>query len=1216
MQAVDVPSLQKTLSIFDNKYSLLYKVAALNDVPARLILQNSAEESLSSFISLLDALAATLEQNPSLQSAYETLFPLSLPNLGFSATDFVMTFISLLSLQEQTIEDKLPEINAFLEKEGLTVLRDMDELVFEHNHWIDGVEKQKVKDLSYLDYFVGLQEYYSQVPPLPASDLEFNRVTVKSTPVFLSRESSSSFLDGTVITSDLGEEIFDQALVSLEVPVVLFTDHNGKTFSKIWSEFALKSLLPDEPPFRNSFYLLVWTGLGDEKQTKESFTVARYDLNIRELTVEAPIRLGRDETLIIDRIVASLPIRVPESTVARTGGDFRVYNVNLIQSLFLDMLLRSPLFYPYVYMPEESKAAFEKKKFTLHLRTIPLTENPKNMPTETSFSSSVAVTISAYNTTGDTMPVKTSKGIEDANFPSGTPYLICSITRANSSMDAHQFQEIFNRLCQIYLEDIVAEDSILNIYQAMFPEAEYVATVKERRQRKVDSNRRMLQLQQLAPEVFIKGYARKCQGDHQPLIIPDDEIDEWKKKTFEYKGEVYERQILQYPPRNPRYNIVCPSDLYPFPGVKENGLENKTTFPFIPCCFGSNQMEPGKNSFYNQYYRGVEKNTKKPTTRARIITSKIVDFKRSGALPTALVSFLNSFFEREVDFVRIGVPRDVNSAISAALLASQGDNKRLTATSLQKQALDLRRNFNVTSALLKQELYDLDDEEIQRQLHNLTLFFDPQLFYRALEETLDVNIITFTTKGRDNVPIFEIPRASYYHSRTYRDRPLILLYKNFGSESDALTYPQVELIGDSASTSYLFSNEINRKMFFSLQAFQNVYIWSPVLGESSGTLSKALPYANFTEPFSGINGQILDEYGKLRGVTTDAGLTVYFAPSQPLNLPVVQGGTNSAQDVLDLFSGTLPDAVSYDGEEIRGFWYSAFGFLYSYFFPLSEPFVPPPGSDLHQGPPPPYALQRRDLQNYGQLTIMRNMILQLISWIFLLGKNVWPEQDRAVDWFMENYVSIGSDEKSKYSFTNISRVLPMASSPEEAIDYLSVFPSFIREGRVYLYNSRFAAGIRYFLSGIVKSYSGEDLIVPKEIYGITFRNRLQTLLFESWEQLQRWEKEISISTSLEIRTILNPNLAREQEPFFYLEEEDKLYLLQNAPNLRSALLAAEYWRQYNINPGVQEENIRVPYLQYKIGPNGKLLLQEEAPGALVSVLEYEDGTYAALLPLF
>ncbi|SPN78815.1 VETF-like early transcription factor large subunit [Cedratvirus Zaza IHUMI] len=1204
-------SLQATLSAFDNRYSLLYKAAVINDVPARLILQNSSEESLQSYVPLLDALSNTLDQNPSLQSAYETLQPLSLPNLGFSATDFAMTFISLLSLQELDIEERLPEINAFLEKEGLTTLRDMNELFFEHNHWFDGVEKQKVKDADYLNYFVGLQEYYAEVPPLPASDLEFNRVTVKSTPVFLSREESSSFLDGTVITSDLGEEIFDQALVSLQVPVVLFTDHNGKTFSKIWSEFSLKSLLPNDPPFRNSFYLLVWTGLGDEKQTKESFTVARYDLNIRELTVEAPIRLGRDESLIIERIVSSFPIRVPESTVARTGGDFRIYNVNLIQPLFLDMLLRSPLFYPYIYMPEESKASFEKKKFTLHLRTIPLTENPKNMPTETSFSSSVAVTISAYNTTGETMPVKTSRGVEDTNFPSGTPYLICSITRANSSMDAHQFQEIFNRLCRIYLEDVVAEDSILNIYQAMFPEAEYVATVKERKQRKVDSNRRLLQLAQLAPEIFIQGYARKCQGDHQPLIIPDNEIEEWKNKTFEYKGETYQRQILHYPPQNPRYNMVCPSDLYPFPGVKTNGLENKTAYPFIPCCFGSNQMEPGANSFYNQYYRNVEKKTKKPTTRARIITSKIVDFKRSGSLPTPLVSFLNSFFEREIDFVRIGVPRDVNSTISAVLLATQAQDKRLTATSLQRQSVDLRRRFNVTSALLKQELYDLDDQEIQRQLHNPNLFFDPQLFYRALEETLDVNIITFTTKGRDNIPIFEIPRASYYHSRTFRDRPLVLLYKNFGSESDALTYPQVELIGDSASTSYLFSNEVNRKMFASLQAFHNVYIWSPVLGESSGTLSKALPYSDFTEPFAGINGQILDEYGKLRGVTTETGLTVYFAPSQPLNLPVVQGGTNSAADILELFSGTLPDAVSYDGEEIRGFWYSAHGFLYTYFFPLSEPFMPPPNTELHTGPPPPYALERRDLQNYGQLTVMRNMILQLVSWVFLLGKG---DARWGVDWFMQNFVSVGNDEKSSYSFSNISRVLPMASSPEEAIDYLSSFPSFVREGRIYLYNARFAAGIRYFLSGIVKGYSGEDLIIPKEIYGITFRNRLQTLLFESWEQLQRWEKEISVSTGLEIRTVLNPNLAREEDPFFYLEE-DRLYMVQNTPNLKSALVAADYWRKYNINPGVQDENIRIPYLQYKIGPNGRLLLQEEAPGALVSVLEYEDGSYAALFPL-
>ena len=63
---------------------------------------------------------------------------------------------------------------------------------------------------------------------------------------------------------------------------------------------------------------------------------------------------------------------------------------------------------------------------------------------------------------------------------------------------------------------------------------------------------------QAAPDLFVAGYARKCLCQFQPIIVPDDEIEAWKNKTFVHKGIEYERQVMQFPPEDPKWNFVCP----------------------------------------------------------------------------------------------------------------------------------------------------------------------------------------------------------------------------------------------------------------------------------------------------------------------------------------------------------------------------------------------------------------------------------------------------------------------------------------------------------------------------------------------------------------------------------------------------------------------------------------------------------------------------------
>lgn len=1193
---------------FDNRYSLLYKAARENRTIARLIVVVSDPSDPHSYIPLGGAIKG--RNGESLEFIYDTLRHLSLPGMGFSPRDFVMTYLSLIPVGQWN--NVLGEINAFLEKERLAPFRDIEELGYEAGQWKEGVDRQAVKDYAYLEHIISLQDYFAQIEPLPQSGVEFNRLTITASPSFLSKEGEGSPFDGTIIDADLGEEVFDQAGVFSALPLILFTDHNGRTLSKIWSDFTLKSLIPDEPPPRNSLFLLVWTGLPDERVTKESFTVCRYDLNLSELTVDVPIGPGRGEDIVLDRISQSLPVDLSSRSVGKRGGDFRIYGVALVEPLFLDMLLLSDLFYAYMYMPEESKPASEKKKFTLHLRTLPLTDNPSSMPTDVYLPSSVAAALNQYSTDGESVPILTPGGVIEEPLPSGTPYLICTMGRANSSLDAKQFQEVLSRLCRIYLEDLETRRSI---YLRFFPEARYSPVTRET-ERKKSILSRLAELEQLAPEVFVKGYARKCQGRHQPVLINRGEVAEWEGKTFTHAGRTHQRQVLSFPPLNPKYYIVCPDDEYPFPGVRKNGLGNKNVYPYLPCCYGSDQMGKGVNSDYNVYYSGKERKYKRTAAKTRIISSKIAGFKRRGNIPsTTLVSFLSSFFPGPTDFVRVGVPRDTNSAISCLLLATQPDAVDYSEAGMASEAARVRSGIDVHPALLKQELYDLSDEDILRQLDNQSLFFDPFLFYRALEEVFQVNVVTFVLGAKDNVPLFEIPRAALYHTRIYRDRPLVLLYKNFGSESDALTFPQIELLVEEKSGAMTFSGDVNSRIFQAFNAFQTVYLWTPVFGEKRGTLSNVIPFADLPV-FSNIVGQVLDEYGKLRGVITREGFTVYFTPSQPLNLPILPGGVNKATDVIASLGP--PDDASYDYlGMVNGLWYSAYEFQYTYYFPV-EPFTPE--TPIPQGPPNPFPKREyRAVGEYTRLTYIRDIILQLISWLFVLTRDLWPvDDDDVLPWFKENFLLVGEDSRSDYSFPHLSRLFPPVSV-DGALAYLSRFPGLVRQGKVYLYNRRFADGVMYFLRGVLRSRPRPLLPLPKEIFGIPFRPQILTLIFDNWEQLRGWEKETETNKSLEVRTFLRQDLSKNEEPFFYLGDQQSLFFVQNINEFARAVAIGIYWLEHKINPGplapLYEEFF--PFRLFRIAPDGNLVLVEDKSGVgeVVDVLEYSDDTYAALLRL-
>src|SRR5207253_2607491 len=234
------------------------------------------------------------------------------------------------------------------------------------------------------------------------------------------------------------------------------------------------------------------------------------------------------------------------------------------------------------------------------------------------------------------------------------------------------------------------------------------------------------------------------------------------------------------------------------------------------CCFKKDQMAPQASSLYNEYYRGILKKSRViAKTGHKIRTDKVLDVGRIGFIPKILQDLISRYSTQATDVVRFGSVRSPNSLIHCALIAvSNTDYAQLTEDAAREEFAERIRQYIVTviqPSLLRQELYDLSDGEIMTRLRDRSVFLDPSLYYRAVEVTFGLNIYTFNSnKSPDGTEgSLEIPRARLFHTRPLRaERPTMLIFKHMGSESDALAYPQCELIVD-----YDAENETMTKIF-------------------------------------------------------------------------------------------------------------------------------------------------------------------------------------------------------------------------------------------------------------------------------------------------------------------------------------------------------------------------------------------------------------------
>lgn len=1116
-----------------------------------------------------------------------------------------------------------------------------------------------------------------------------------------------------VVAAD-GLDIFNKAIPSRYVPYMLYNDEHNETIYRVYEgnspintpNFSQVTNLGIDVSKPSTVYMILW--IGDPKDdgsvsiaraTRDSFIVVIYNLEANYLAIKSAANeeyhKGAATTAqIIERLQNALPyVNITKGTEVNVTGEFVVWDIKLVDYILADIVLNYPTISVYFYMEENTKAWSQKHRTDLHFRSIFTDMTEGNTATEDSYISNYA-SISLILRQKKTSNAEMVKYIHPATgelvtiaVPAGTDYLQVNIYHAESRETVQSFLPIFRLMLRYYLTQ---EANIKSMYTSLIPLNNALPSLEQELTTKVIAGEGNLfeiskrtkihktgddqirYLKEAAPDLFIENSGRTSQRVFQPIVLQPEQVEQWRREQPQVRvvldgiEQYVPRQVMPFPLERPRWIFACPSALAPYPGIKVNRMDNRDIYPVFPCCYKKDHMSPGLTSKYNKYLSG-QLNTAVGAKADKIIsTNKILTRGGIGTVAKAVKRVLANYSEDYQLIARLGMIYSPNSIFHVIATAKQLPGYMgLSADDAERYVIQQRLQMAAVTypALVKQEMWDYKDEEIKQWLSDPSVFFDPALGYRALEEYFHINIYVFTpptTEDEDDLGHLDIPRYQTFHAHPQRsNRPTVLIYKTWGSESNALKYPQCELIMDynvdEESAVQLFDEEMTLLCHQTLEACMKTITWSVGPSGVSNSVNRYY-YVNYMELLNNQEmgrravSQQLDPYGKLRSITIDSPqgrITIMTTiPGQPENIPVSEEVVAIDFDRLaDLFdtppsavvrqtittmarrrSGTElawsePEAVN--NKMIVGAWYPILDNPHGLYVPVNRKLDLLP--ILPEGPPSPLTQGTRQITGLLQkLNHTHRLVVQIIRWLYQIYKMSVPEgPHRSAADFINSYLVFDSgvvtDSSTYYDFSGLQRRLPLASTVLDAINKLSpVIPSLLFQGHIIAYNSQYAKK----LAAMINEYDQLQMGLPAKpsSYLDGFYESMNdfqiprfTKLFLNHRQLMSWLSSQRIKQQQEkysaVRTEIKISYSSEQNPYVFQDEQGLYYLIQNVDhgNRIFALQIAQYWHDHKINLGytfhrnkvetIQEESILASaHMVYAISPNNTIVAARDNSG--------------------
>jgi hypothetical protein len=472
--------------------------------------------------------------------------------------------------------------------------------------------------------------------------------------------------------------------------------------------------------------------------------------------------------------------------------------------------------------------------------------------------------------------------------------------------------------------------------------------------------------------------------------------------------------------------------------------------------------------------------------------------------------------------------------------------------------------------------------------------------------------------------------------------------KTWGSESDALEYPQCELIvdfdKDNLQIMKLFGPEMTEACHGALQETLKTMTWTVRPDNTFEVHSNIYYYIDHLSLFqSPPVSQFIDHNGKMRAVTLNIGgqlMTIATIPSQPENLPVSNDVQRISPQIATRMLGD-PTSVTRDANgNTDGLWFQIMDIRNGEYVPI----IPTPGfADKPVGPPNPIISTGTPVTTrLSRLRRTLNVITQLCRWLYELARskqNIDPAGFASQ--FMVMDQAPVQDSSTYYNLNNVPRRLPDVETVQEAIRFMEpLAPTLFNRGRVVMYNSIFADRIVKML----RDYNNLRFGMPPEhpefiekFYETEsdFIDILNSKIFMNEKDLIAWQLSLKSSQNysryFNIRDKIEIAMGFSPDPYLYQDEDGKIYIVQNVVGgtKSKALAVANTWAypQYRVNIGSDPIPLDIVpvHMIYGISPASTLVpIEDNTNGgdAFLKLIYYgsqadkaagKEGRYGALL---
>ena len=1312
--------------IFDNIETSRYKAAVELGVPSRLIIEVDVEPedgSVDQPLTTLDSVVPYIEQSmDDFQTYQEILDAYDMIEPSDVRIIYINKAIADINNQVEDLPDERSDISSLAETVGYD--QNIDKFIRDnaivYRTWLQANLEELQRETNIVGEIIRYQEFLLRLDPLARTDFDETGIELEALVTLTVPETGKGKTEedqGDFVTKSDGLYIFDQSLPNDSIPYIRYVDGDMRKYTKIFKGVRsdeqpnYQAIIPDIDQVKrikpDYLYMSLWTGDTNLHQAvRAGVKSTKLDLDNGILNLKIPVSEEKDEQYYFDKITNTIPVKIDRYEPVSISGEVNIYNVDMIDYVLADMIMNNLAFNRFLFINEKSSTLAVKKFMTVHYR--PIIESLLNADEMTTAKyirtpSSAQATISQmYVEPGTTIEAYNPRTDSIDSFKADTryPYIKIKISRGENLATVEHFIDIFARLLTYYnaYKDTVVEEYKQYIDevgqgqgqgqgQGPGPTAAGLTkrtTTKGKGKGKgksTDGSIVMSDLKTLKatmPLLFdVKGMSRSgCQSAFRPGIIPEDRVEEWQQQRFTFLDETYNRQAMPFEYEGQTYYFGCDKEQHPFPGIKINKLSNKDMFPVIPCCFKRDQLTGGKSSKYSERVK-PKASASKPKTGYSKKNVKAADENRVATVAPELLTLVQSFSPSTTSINRMGVPNSPNSLIHSIAMAV-ADRNYIDADDKEVYVKEVRATIleQVNVNVVRQEMYDYTESEIVANVTNTDVYFDPDLYYRLLEERYNINIYVFNPpESINDRTTLSLPRHKLYHSRLVRkDRQVALLIKS--PNPNIGQYPQCELIIDNDEQGLFDGSTVMHNAVLNVNT---VYTWT-VQSEGDDdyidpavNVNSRINYLELLDKYQ-VRYQYIDSYGKLRALQfvvpagtnkgkgsrgtkgtkgtegskggEDTLVTVMTIPTQPLNLPIFTNSTDIDINLaLRLFGQPVNIDSDVDKDVVNGLWYNIADVLHGLYVsvtPTRIADVKSKGgakgkggdlSDIPVGPiNPVFTTENNEVDRYNSLKETVNVITQLAIWIFTFTDPNLSIDERVEQY--DEYVVVGQgsqvdDSLAVYDLTNISYRLIRTDDVNTAIKYIAdMIPGLVVDGQLYMYSDQFAKGIRYQVHMYAKNNDGLPVDRPTVLSSDQPRLKIQNnvALFYTLEEFVMWYNTMTQSTGdkYDIREKITPSHRTLTDPYLYRNSDNLIYYIQNIKDrdIRAALMAAAYWNTYRINLGYEspQSSEELPYILYNVSSQGNLVaVEDNTDGATdtddiyFEIVKYEDNSYAAML---